>query len=188
MLPAMPDFKKGMPIKYEGETYVITAAQFVNPGKGSAFTRCKMKNVRSGRTIETTFKSGEQPEEADMQFRRCQYLYSDGEQFYFMNTQSFDQFGLSKDMVGDMADFLIDGSETTVVFVDDQPASLQLPTKMDFKVTSAPPGEKGDTASAGTKPVTIETGAIINAPLFIKEGDIIKVNTDTHEYTERVQR
>ncbi|MEK7545036.1 MAG: elongation factor P [Patescibacteria group bacterium] len=184
----MPDFKKGMAIKHEGETYVITSAQHVNPGKGAAFTRCKMKNVRSDRSIEVTFKSGENVDEADMQFRKCQYLYKDAESFYFMDMNSFDQFALSKEMVGDQSNYLMDGSEITVVFVDDLPVSLHLQTKMDFKVISAPPGEKGDTASAGTKPVTIETGAIIGAPLFIKEGDTIRVNTETHEYTERVQK
>lgn len=183
----MPDFKKGMAIKYEGGTYVITSAQHVNPGKGTAFTRCKMKNVRSDRSIEVTFKSGENVDEADMQFRKCQYLYKDAESFYFMDMQSFDQFALSAEMVGDQSNYLMDGAEITVVFVDDLPVSLHLQTKMDFKVISAPPGEKGDTASAGTKPVTIETGAIIGAPLFIKEGDIIRVNTENHEYTERVQ-
>jgi elongation factor P len=184
----MPDFKKGMAIKYEGETYVVTSAQHVNPGKGAAFTRCKMKNIRSERSIEVTFKSGEQPDEADMQFRRCQYMYSDGEEFNFMDNTNFEQFTLSKEMVGDLSDFLIEGGETTVIFVDDKPVSLQLPTKMEFKVITAPPGERGDTASSGTKPVVIETGATINAPLFIKEGDVIKVNTETHEYSERVQK
>lgn len=182
------DFHKGMAIKHEGETYIITASQFVNPGKGSAFTRCKLKNVRRDRSIEVTFKSGEQPDEADMQFRRCQYLYNDGENFYFMNMQTFDQFSLSREMIGGQSDFLIESAEIVVVFVDEQPVSLQLPTKMDFKVISAPPGERGDTATGGTKPVTIETGAVIQSPLFIKEGDVIKVNTETHDYAERVSR
>lgn len=179
------DFKKGLAVKYNQETYVIAGYQFVNPGKGAAFTRAKLKSVKTGRTVEITFKSGETVEDANMEYHRCQYLYSDGSEFFFMDNASYDQFGISAEMVGDQSDFLIDGTEVVVVFVDDSPATLQLPTKMDFKVISAPPGEKGDTATGGTKPVQIETGATISAPLFIKEGDRIRVNTETHEYVER---
>ncbi|MFA7277537.1 MAG: elongation factor P [Candidatus Gracilibacteria bacterium] len=181
------DFKKGVAVKYNGETYVIVGYQFVNPGKGAAFTRAKMKNAKTGRNVEVTFKSGENVEEANMENKRCQYLYNDSSEWTFMDNQSYDQFSISKDMIGDDADFLIDGTEVVVVFVDDSPASIELPTKMDFKVISAPPGEKGDTATGGTKPVVIETGATISAPLFIKEGDVIRVNTELHEYVERAK-
>lgn len=181
------DFKKGLAVKYNGETYVIVGYQFVNPGKGAAFTRAKLKSVKTGKNVEVTFKSGEEVPEANMEYKRCQYLYHDTAEYTFMDNTSYDQFAISKEMVGDDADFLIDGTEVVVVFVDDSPASLQLPTKMDFKVISAPPGEKGDTATGGTKPVVIETGATVNVPLFIKEGDAIRVNTETHEYVERAK-
>lgn len=181
------DFKKGLAIKYNNETYVIAGYQFVNPGKGAAFTRAKLKNVKTGRNVEVTFKSGENVEEANMETKRCQYLYNDTNEYTFMDNASYDQFAIGKEMIGDAADFLIDGTEVVVIFVDESPASVELPTKMDFKVISAPPGEKGDTATGGTKPVIIETGATVSAPLFIKEGDMIRVNTESHEYVERAK-
>ncbi len=180
------DFKKGMPLKYKGETYIITAYQFVNPGKGAAFTRTKIKNVKSQKVIEVTFRSDEQVEEANMEYKKCQYLYSDGSEYHFMDNTSYEQFSMGSDIVGDQASYMMDGGNVTIVFVDNQPVSLQLPPKMEFKVIESPPGEKGDTATGGNKQVTIETGAKVAAPLFIKEGDTIRVNTETGEYAERV--
>lgn len=180
------DFRKGLAIRYNGETYVLVGYQFVNPGKGAAFTRAKMKNVKSLKMIEVTFKSGEQIEEANMEYKKSQYLYNDGSEYHFMDNNSFEQFSMPADIIGDQGDYMMDGGELTVVFVDNLPVSLQLPPKMDFTVTEAPPGEKGDTATGGTKQVTIETGAKVAVPLFIKEGDKIRVNTDTGEYVERV--
>lgn len=182
------DFRRNLAIKYNNETWLVVDYQFVNPGKGAAFTRSKLKNVRSGKVIEVTFKSGESIEEANMEYRSCQYLYNDGTGYYFMDSRTYDQFSLSKEAIGDQTDFLQENTEIRVITIDNQPVSLQLPPKMVFKVIEAPPGEKGDTATGGTKPVVIETGAIVNAPLFIKEGDYIRVNTETHEYVERVQK
>jgi len=180
------DFRKGLAIKYNNETYVLVNYQFVNPGKGSAFTRAKMKNVKTLKVVEVTFKSGESIEEANMEYRKCQYLYTDGTEYYFMDNNSYEQFSMSKEIIGEQSEYLMDGGELTVVFIDERAVGIQLPPKMDFKVTEAPPGEKGDTATGGTKLVTIETGAKVAAPLFIKEGDRIRVNTDTGEYVERV--
>lgn len=180
------DFKKGLAIRYNGETYVLVTYQFVNPGKGSAFTRAKLKNVKSGKVVEVSFRSGEQIEEANMAYKKCQYMYSDGSVFNFMDNQDYEQFEMSADLIGDQANYLMEGGDVTIVFVDNLPVGMQLPPKMDFKVTDSPPGEKGDTATGGTKHVTIETGAKVAAPLFIKEGDKIRVNTDTGEYVERV--
>lgn len=180
------DFKKGIAIKYNGETYVLTTYQFVNPGKGAAFTRAKMKNVKSGKVVEVSFRSGETIEEANMQYKRCQYMYSDGNEYHFMDNQDYEQFAMSAGLIGDQANYMMDGGEVTVVFVDNMAVGLQLPAKMEFIVTESPPGEKGDTATGGTKQVTIETGARVAAPLFIKEGDKIRVNTETGDYAERV--
>lgn len=182
------DFSKGLPIKYNGETYVVVGYQFVNPGKGTAFTRTKIKNAKSQKVIEVTFKSGEQIEEANVEYRKCQYLYNDGKEFTFMDNTNFEQVSISADNIGDMSDYLMDGGEVTLVYIDSSPFTIQLPPKMEFKVIDAPPGEKGDTATGGTKHVTIETGAKVAAPLFIKEGDVIRVNTSTGEYVERVAR
>ena len=182
------DFTKGLPIKYNNETYIIVGYQFVNPGKGSAFTRTKIKNAKTQKVIEVTFKSNEQIEEANVEYRKCQYLYNDGRDFYFMDNASFEQISIPANNISDMSDYLMDGSEVTIVYIDGNPFTVQLPPKMDFKVIEAPPGEKGDTATGGTKHVTIQTKAKIAAPLFIKEGDIIRVNTDTGEYVERVNK
>lgn len=182
------DFKKGLPIRYNGDTYILVNYQFVNPGKGTAFTRAKMKNIKTQKVIEVTFKSGEQIEEADVQYKRCQYMYTDGKEFNFMDNSSYEQYGIPSELIGEQADYMMENGEVTLVFVDQAPVSVQLPPKMEFTVKESPPGEKGDTATGGTKQVTIETGAKVNAPLFIKEGDVIRVNTDTGEYVERVTR
>lgn len=182
------DFTKGLPIKYNGETYIIMDYQFVNPGKGSAFTRTKIKHAKTQKVMEVTFKSNEQIEGADVEYRKCQYLYNDGKDFTFMDNTTFDQISMPASNIGDMADYLMESGEITVVYIDSAPFTIQLPPKMDFKVIEAPPGEKGDTATGGTKHVTIETGARIAAPLFIREGDFIKVNTTTGEYVERVNK
>jgi elongation factor P len=182
------DFKKGLAIKYGGDTYIVISYQFVNPGKGSAFTRTKIKNVKTLKVNEVTFKSGENIEAANMEYRRCQYLYNDGREYNFMDNVNYEQFAMPAELVGDQGQFMMDGGEVITVFVDNKPVSLQLPPKMDFKVTEAQPGVKGDTATGGTKPVTIETGAKVNVPLFIKEGEYIRVNTETGEYVERVNK
>jgi len=182
------DFKKGLPIKYNGETYIVIGYQFVNPGKGTAFTRTKIKNAKSQKVMEVTFKSGENIDGAEVEYRKCQYLYNDGRDFYFMDNTNFEQISISADNIGDMKDYMMDGTEVTCVYIDGQPFTIQLSPKMEFEVIDAPPGEKGDTATGGTKHVTIKTGAKVSAPLFIKEGDVIRVNTDTGEYVERVAR
>ncbi len=182
------DFKKGLAIKYNNDTYILVGYQFVNPGKGTAFTRAKMKSIKSGKVVEVTFKSGENIEEANMEYKKCQYMYTDGTDYYFMDNVNYEQFSMPADVIGDQGAYMMDGGEVTIVFVDNLPVSIQLPPKMDFIVTEAPPGERGDTATGATKQVVLETGAKVSAPLFIKEGDKIRVNTDTGEYVERVNK
>ncbi|MBD3270221.1 elongation factor P [Candidatus Peregrinibacteria bacterium] len=179
------DFSKGTAIKYNGETYIITSYNFVNPGKGSAFTRTKLKNAKTGKVVEVSFRSGENIEEAAVEYKKCQYLYNDGTNLTLMDNTTYEQFELPIDNVGDMMDYILDGSEVVAVYIDDKPFTIQLPTKMVFEVTDAPPGNKGDTATGGSKQVTIETGAKVNVPLFIKTGDKIRVNTETGDYVER---
>jgi elongation factor P len=182
------DFKRGAAIKYNGDTCVIISYDFVNPGKGSAFTRTKLKNAKSGKIFEVSFRSGENIDEANVEYRNCQYLYNDGSDMTFMDNTTYEQFTLPMDNIGDMQNFIVDGSEVVVVYIDKEPFSLQLPPKMNFKVIEAPPGNKGDTATGGSKQVTIETGAKVSVPLFIKEGDTIRVNTETGQYVERVSQ
>lgn len=180
------DFKKGLAVKYDNATCIILSYQFVNPGKGSAFTRTKLKNAKSGKIFEVSFRSNEAIEEASVNYRNCQYLYNDGTDMTFMDNSNYEQFTLPLENIGDMKDYIIDGSEVIVMFIDGNPFTIQLPPKMNFKVIDAPPGNKGDTATGGSKQATIETGAKVNVPLFIKENDVIRVNTDTGEYVERV--
>jgi len=182
------DFTKGAAIKYNGETCIIVDYQFVNPGKGSAFTRTKLKNAKSGKVVEVSFRSNETIEPANVEYRKCQYLFNDGTNMTLMDNTNYEQFAIPLENIGDMFKYIVEGSDVTAVYIDNAPFSIQLPPKIDFKVIDAPPGNKGDTAQGGNKQVTIETGAKVNVPLFIKEGDVIKVNTSTGEYVERVSQ
>ena len=176
---------KGIAIAYKHGSWVVVDAQFVNPGKGGAFTRTKIKNLKTGQVIEQTFRSGEALELIDLQRKKCQFLYKDNEGFNFMDNESYEQFSLQKDAVTNGEKFLIDSTECYAMYIDGNPVTVQLPTKMDFKVISAPPGLKGDTATGGSKEVEIETGAMIKVPLFIKAGEKIKVNTEDGSYVPK---
>lgn len=176
---------KGLAIRFKDQPWLITKTDFVSPGKGTAFTRTKLKNLKTDQVIEVTFKSGESIEEIETIRKRCQYLYNDGSNFHFMDNESYEQFSLSKETIGDAYKFLLDGTECYALHIEGTPVSIQLPPKMDFKVTSTTPGVKGDTATGGAKECTIETGATIRVPLFIKEGEIIKVNTEDSTYVSK---
>ncbi len=176
---------KGLAIRFKDQPWLITKTDFVSPGKGTAFTRTKLKNLKTDQVIEVTFKSGESIEEIETIRKRCQYLYSDNANSYFMDNETYEQFSLSKETIGDAAKFLLDGTECYALHIEGTPVSVQLPPKMDFKVISTTPGVKGDTATGGAKECTIETGAIIKVPLFIKEGEVIKVNTEDSTYVSK---
>lgn len=177
--------KKGIAIKFKNQDWLVTSAQFVNPGKGSAFTRVKLKNLKTGQLVENTFKSGETYELVEVEHKRCQYLYTDGNDYFFMNNDTYEQFSLSADAIGDGKNYLMDGTECYAMYLDGTPVSIQLPPKMDFKVISTTPGVKGDTATGGAKDCTIATGAVIKVPLFIKEGEMIKINTEDGIYVSK---
>ena len=176
---------KGIAIQWKHGHWLVTEAQFVNPGKGGAFTRCKLKNLKSEQVVENTFRSGEAVELVDTMRQKCQYLYNDSSEYYFMNNESYEQFALSKTTIGDADKYLVDDTEVYVLIIDGTPISVQLPTKMTFVVTSTPPGVKGDTATGGSKEAIIETGATIKVPLFIKEGEKIIVNTEENSYVSK---
>lgn len=176
---------KGLAIRFKDQPWLITKTDFVSPGKGTAFTRTKLKNLKTDQVIEVTFKSGESIEEIETIRKRCQYLFSDGSNFHFMDNETYEQFSLSKESIGDADKFLLDGTECYALHIEGTPVSIQLPPKMDFKVISTTPGVKGDTATGGAKECTIETGAIIKVPLFIKEGEMIKVNTEDSTYVSK---
>ncbi len=179
------DIKQGIAIVFKGNAWLVAWAQFVNPGKGSAFTRAKLRNLKTGQVVENTFRSGEAVELVEVVRNKCQFTYKDNDGFNFMDNTTFEQFSLDKETIGDQSRFLIDDTECYAMYLDGVPVSIQLPPKMDFKVIETTPGVKGDTATGGAKDAKIETGAIIRVPLFIKEGEIIKVNTDDASYVSK---
>ena len=176
---------QGIAINYKNQPWLVVYAQFVNPGKGTAFTRAKLKNLKTDQVVENTFRSGEAVELIDVVKQKCQYLYSDNSEFHFMNSENYEQFSLSTEIIGEGQKFLIDGTDCYAMYIEGKPVSIQLPPKMDFTVISTPPGVKGDTATGGSKECIIDTGAVIKVPLFIKEGEKIKVNTEDGTYVSK---
>lgn len=182
----MNDLKLNSVIQHEQEPYTITSAQHVQMGRGSAVLRTKIKNLITGSVLEKTFKNGDRIEEASLNKSKANFLYAENDQFYFMDNESFEQFSFDKESLEDKTKWLKDGQTVDILNFNKKPVVINLPKKIELKVTEAPPGVRGDTAQgSATKKVTLETSAIINAPLFINENDIIRINTETGEYTER---
>lgn len=181
------DFKSGLKILLDGDPFVIVENEFVKPGKGQAFNRVRIRNLKTGRTIEKTFKSGDSVEAADVQDVDMQYLYGDGDFWYFMQPESFEQHTASKEAVGDAAQWLKDGLECIVTLWNGQPLTVTPPAHVELKVVETDPGMKGDTVTGGTKPAKLETGAVVKVPLFINEGEVIRVDTRSAEYVARAK-
>lgn len=179
------DFQKGIFIEFRGEPHQLVNFEFYNPGKGSAVVRSRLKNLKTKRVTDFTFKSGETVEEIPVDVREMQYLYKSGEEFVFMNQITFDQVNLNKEMLGNYAKFLKEGDICQIIIHESQPLSLRPPKKVRLAVTEADEGSKGNTVSGAKKSVRLETGVVIMAPLFIKKGDILVVDTETGEYVER---
>lgn len=182
------DIRKGLKIKMDGYPWIVVDFQFVKPGKGTAFTRVRMKNLKTGNVLERTFKTGEKLEEANFEERRCQYLFSDGESYTFMDQETFEQISVSTEALGEGAQFLQDNMSVSVLLYEGAPMSVDLPTFIEAQITYTEPGIKGDTATGATKPATISSGAIVMVPLFINEGDWLKVDTRNGSYVERVKK
>ena len=179
-------FKNGLKIVLDGEPFSITYFQHVKPGKGGAFVRTKVKNLKSGRVLDRTFRSGEKVDEADTLDRRMQYLYQDGDQLVFMDSKDYEQIPFSREQVGEGVKYLKENLEVDVLFWNGNPINIEIPSFIEAEITKCEPGLKGDTASGSTKPATLETGAVVQVPLFIKEGETIRVDTRTGAYVERV--
>ena len=178
--------RNGLKVEIDGSPFTVVYFQHVKPGKGGAFVRTKVKNLLNGRTIERTFRSGEKLQIADIEETRMQYLYHDGENLVFMDQETFDQIPIAPDVLGDQINYMLENMNVEVLFWKGNPVNVQLPNYIEATVTKSDPGIKGDTSSGATKPATIESGATINVPLFIKEGDVLRVDTRTGEYSERV--
>jgi len=181
------DLKNGMAINYEDSLFEVIYFQHVKPGKGGAFVRTKLKNLITGANIEKTFRAGEKIEQAILETKKMQFLYKD-EHYNFMDSETFEQIVISEDSIGDKKKFLLENLEVTIVFYKDSPISIDLPLAIESRVLKAEPGVKGDTVSNTFKPAEIETGAKIQVPLFINEGDIIKIDTRSGEYITRVSK
>ena len=184
-MPSISEFRRGMAIMFKDDIYLITEFQHVKPGKGQAFIKTKLKNVRSGRVIDNTFKLSDKLEAVRLDGKSMQYLYKDGDSFVFMDTDTYEQVNIHSELIGDQDAFLKDGMTVKVLFHQSEPITVELPTTVDLAVTEAEPAVRGDTAGNLTKWVTLETGAKIQVPPFIKEGEIIKIDTRSGEYVSR---
>ena len=179
------DLRPGMKVEMDGVPFVVIDYQWVKPGKGGAFNRTKMKNMRTGSIIERTFRSEEKLEQAVLEERRAQFMYRSDDEFHFMETETFEQFFLPEAQLGDARNYLKEEMVVTIVSHRGSPLRVEVPTFVELTVTETDPGVRGDTASGGSKPATLETGAVIQVPLFINVGDRLRVDTRTGTYIER---
>ena len=181
------DLKTGVAIIYEGDPCIVLSYEHSKLGRGGAIMRTKLKNLKSTATFDITFKGSDKFDEAPLQKRISTFLYAEGEQLVFMDTVSFEQFELPKTQLGSKVGFLKEGSDVQILFFDETPVSVELPIKLELAVSHTEPGVKGDTVSGGTKPAILESGAVIAVPLFIKIGDVLRVNTVEGTYVERAR-
>ena len=180
------DFKNGLTMELDGEVFQLIEFQHVKPGKGGAFVRTRLRNMRRGTVIERTFRAGERIDIARVERRPLQFLYPSGDEYVFMDNESFDQLTLSEEQLGPQVKFLQDNLEVMVISYDERILGVELPDTIEARVVQTDPGLKGDTASGGSKPATIDSGAVVTVPLFINEGDMIRVDTRSEKYIERV--
>ena len=180
------DLKKGISLEIEGQLLQIVDWQHIKMGRGGAIVRIKFRNLRTGANIERTFDAGERFQRAFLERRPVQYSYNDGDAYYFMDNETYETMQLTGEQLGSGKDYLQDGMQLEIVTYNDEPISVELPVTVDLVVTYTEPGFKGDTATGGTKPATLETGKVVQVPLFVSTGDKIRVKTETGAYVERV--
>ncbi|EKP93816.1 elongation factor P [Thermaerobacter subterraneus] len=180
------DFKNGMTVIIDGQVHQVLEFQHVKPGRGQAFVRAKIRNLETGATVNRTFRPDERFPPAPVEKREMQYLYDADGQYFFMDTETYDQVGLSAAQLGDAVNFLKEGMVVKVLQTGEKTLGVELPTAVDLKVVETEPGVRGDTAQGGSKPARLETGAVVQVPLFVNAGDVIRVDTRTGEYVERV--
>lgn len=181
------EFKSGLKVMLDSDPCSIIENEFVKPGKGQAFNRVKLRNLKTGRVVERTFKSGDSLPAADVVESDMQYLYNDGEHWHFMDPSSFEQHEVNATTMGDAAKWIKEQDSCTVTLYNGSPLSVEPPNFVNLKITQTDPGVRGDTAQGGSKPATLETGAVVRVPLFVEEGEVIKVDTRTAEYVSRAK-
>jgi len=181
------EFRSGLKILIDKDPCIIVENEFVKPGKGQAFNRVRIKNLKTGKTVDKTFKSGESVEAADVMDTEMQYLYSDGEFWHFMVQETFEQFAADAKAIGDAKDWLSDGDVCGITLWNNAPLIVEPPNFVELEITETDPGVKGDTASGGVKPAKLSTGAIVRVPLFVDQGEVVKVDTRSKEYVSRVK-
>lgn len=179
------DLRTGQTIELEGEIFSVVDFLHVKPGKGAAFVRTKLKNIRTGASLERTFRAGERIPRAHIELKQMQYLYSSGEDYFFMDTETYDQISLRTDDLGDAPKYLLENMTIGIQFYEGQAVGVDLPTTVVLEVTHTEPGFRGDTAQGATKPATLQTGITVQVPLFIEQGEMVKVDTRTGEYLSR---
>ncbi len=184
---ATNDFRKGTKIEYKGEPYEIIDFQHVKMGRGGAYVRTKLKGLKSGKVVEETFSSGDKFPKASLEEREMQYLYTQDNLYYFMDNETYEQIPLTREQLSDVVPFLKDSMNVKILYYRSDPLTVELPIFVELEVTETEPGFKGDTASGGSKPATLETGLAIKVPFHINEGDVIKVDTRTSTYIERAK-
>ncbi|NVK01995.1 MAG: elongation factor P [Oceanospirillaceae bacterium] len=178
-------FKTGMKVMVDGDPCNMVEVEFVKPGKGQAFTRVRLRNLLTGRIWERTYKSNESAETADVMDRDMEYLYSDGEMWHFMEPQTFEQYAADQNAISDSAKWLKEGDKVMITLWNDNPIAVTPPNFVELEVTETDPGLKGDTANGGSKPATLSTGAVVKVPLFINQGEVLRIDTRTGEYVSR---
>jgi elongation factor P len=181
------EFRAGMKLEIDGDPYLIVDAQHVKPGKGGAFVRTKLKSLRTGNILERTYRVGERFDEPQIEERRLQYLYAQGDDYHFMDSQTYDQLALTGSQLGESRKYLKENMDVEVMFYQGKPIGVTLPNFVELLVAGTEPGTRGDTATGGTKPATLATGAVIKVPFHINVGDLLKVDTRSGEYVERMK-
>lgn len=179
------EFKKGLRIVHDGEPYQIVDFQHVKPGKGGAFVRTKLKHMKTGRVIDPTYRAGEKLELVDFEDKHMQFLYRD-DRYHFMDTETYEQVSLSAEEVGEARLYLRENTEVDVLYIKGAPVTVEVPNFVELTITNTDPGVRGDTAQGGSKTATLETGAVVQVPLFLNEGDVVKVDTRSGDYLGRV--
>ncbi len=180
------DLRTGVAINLDGQPYVVLTYHHSKQARGAGVMKTTLRNLLTGSTIQKTFQGNDKLEPAEVGFSKAQYLYKDGTDYHFMNGETYDQFTLPADTLGDQTNYLVEGTDVDIQNIDGRPVNVKLQPKVVLKVTQTDPGVKGDTAAGGSKPATLETGLVIQVPLFVDENDSVRVNTETGEYCERV--